>query len=248
MQIEYFRSPTPHAFVPELIAPALYDQIRFPDIPPRPMGRIGRDIYYGEPEWPQIMAQPGWAEFSRTFMSEAFMRRVIGLFADDIRAHGCGIDPDKVYLAQRAESCVETESPLLSEVADPNALFIRFDLQAVDATYNKKVHCDHLRRVIGGVLFMTSAEDEVMEGREFALYSDLAFNNDRKCHRPKVEKIFPYRRNQGVIFLNSNTGFHGPLAIRTIAGLRKWIYFSISSCRNIWRVTPQQNMQVSGGS
>lgn len=242
MQIEYFRNPTPHAFISELIAPALYHQIRFPDIPPRPMGRIGRDIYYGEPEWPELMARPGWAEFSASFMSEEFMRRIIGIFADDIRAHGCGIDPDRVYLAQRAESRAETESPRLSETDDPNALFIRFDLQAIDATYNKKVHCDHLRRVIGGVLFMTSAEDETMEGGEFALYSDVAFNNDRKCHQPQVEKTFAFRHNQGVLFLNSNSGFHGPTPIRSISGLRKWIYYSISSRRNIWKIAPHRSL------
>ena len=85
MRIEYCRSPTPHVFIPQFIAPEFYSQIRFPDIPPRPMRRIGRDIYFGEPEWPEIMAQPGWTEFSSTFMSEAFMRRLIGLFAGDIR-------------------------------------------------------------------------------------------------------------------------------------------------------------------
>ncbi len=89
-----------------------------------------------------------------------------------------------------------------------------------------------------GVLFMSSAENEAMEGGEFALYSDLAFNNDRKCHQSNVEKTFPYRHNQGVVFLNSNTGFHGPMSIRSVAGLRKWIYSSISSCRDIWKATP----------
>ena len=241
MQIEYFSGPTPHAFIPELMAPVLYDQIRFPDIPPRPMGRIGRDIYFGEPEWTALMAQPGWAEFSAAFMSEAFMQSLIGLFADDIRARGCGIDPDKVYLAQRAESRAETEAPVLSETDDPNALFIRFDLQAIGASYSKGVHCDHLRRIIGGVLFMTSAEDEGMDGGEFALYSDLAFNNDRRCHQPNVAKTFAFRHNQGVVFLNSNTGFHGPTPIRRISGLRKWIYFSISSSRNVWTIAPQRN-------
>lgn len=240
MQIEYHRTPTPHAFIAQLIAPELYAKIRFPDIPPRPMGRIGRDIYYGEPEWAEVMAQPGWAEFSSAFMSEDFMRRILGLFADDIRRHGCGIDLDKVYLAQRAETRIETETALLSETEDPNALFIRFDLQAIGATYNKKVHCDHLRRVIGGVLFMTSAEDEELEGGEFAIYTDLAFNNDRKCHQPQIEKKFPFNHNQGVLFLNSNTGFHGPTPIHRIAGMRKWIYFSISSRRNVWKAAPQR--------
>lgn len=240
MQIDYFRTPTPHAVIPQLVAPELYEKIRFPNIPPRPMGRIGRDIYYGEPEWAELMVQPGWAEFSSTYMSEAFLHRVIGLFADDIRAQDCGIDPDKVYLAQRGETRAETQTAVLSDSADPNALFMRFDLQAIDATYSKGVHCDHLRRIIGGVLFMTSAEDEGMEGGEFALYSDLAFNNDRVCHQPRVEKTFPLSHNYGVIFLNSNTGFHGPLPIRKISGLRKWIYYSVSSARNIWRSAPYQ--------
>lgn len=238
MQIEYFREPTPHAFISQLVAPEIYARIRFPDIPPRPMGRIGRDVYYGEPEWSEIMAQPGWGEFSRAYMNEAFVQRIVGMFARDIRDHGCAIDPDRVYLAQRGESRQETESSLLSETDDPHALFIRFDLQAIDANYGKSVHCDHLRRLIGGVLFMTSAADEALDGGEFALYSDLAFNNDRKCHQPRIEKTFTFRHNQGVLFLNSNRGFHGPTPIRSIAGLRKWIYFSISSRRNVWQVSP----------
>ncbi len=240
MPIEYFRVPTPHAVISQLVAPEFYSRILFPDIPPRPMGRIGRDIYFGEPEWAEIMALPGWAEFSSTFMSEPFMRHLIRLFADDIRAHGCAIDPDKVYLAQRAESRVETEAALLSDSDDPNALFIRFDLQAIDGTYSKHVHCDHLRRVVGGVLFMTSAEDEGWEGGEFALYTDLAFNNDRRCHRPSIAKTFPFRHNQGVLFLNSNTGFHGPTPIHRMSGLRKWIYYSISSRRNVWTPAPDR--------
>ena len=242
MRIEYFRSPTPHAVIQPLVAPEIYAQIRFPDIPPRPMGRIGRDIYFGEPEWAEVMMRPGWGALSATFVSEDFMRRLIGLFADDIRTHGCGIDPDRVYLAQRAENRDETQSQLVSESDDPNALFIRFDLQAIDATYDKGVHCDHLRRVIGGVLFLTSAEDEALEGGEFALYSDLAFKNDRQCHQPRVEKTFPFRHNQGVVFLNSNTGFHGPTPIRRMSGMRKWIYYSISSRRNIWKTAPQLTM------
>jgi hypothetical protein len=184
------------------------------------------------------MAQPGWGEFSRAYMNEAFVRRVVGMFARDIREHGCAIDPDKVYLVQRGESRQETESSLLSETDDPHALFIRFDLQAIGATYGKSVHCDHLRRLIGGVLFMTSAEDEALDGGEFALYSDLAFNNDRKCHEPRIEKTFTFRHNQGVLFLNSNRGFHGPTPIRRMSGMRKWIYFSISSRRNVWQVSP----------
>lgn len=242
MEIEYFQTPTPHAYISELIAPEIYRLLSFPEIPERPMGRIGRDIYYGEPEWAELMTHPGWAEFASSFMSEAMLHRLIGLFAEDIRAQNCLINPDRVYLAQRAETRIETESPILSDTEDPNALFFRFDLQAIGPTYDKKVHCDHLRRIIGGVLFLTSAEDEALEGGEFAIFSDLAFNNDRKCHQPRIEKTFPFRHNEGVLFLNSNTGFHGPTPITRINGLRKWIYYSISSSRNVWTRAPQRQV------
>jgi len=236
MEIEYYAAPSPHVFLPQLIEPQLYRQIVFPDIPERPMGRIGRDVYVGEPEWPQIMSQPGWAELSAAFMSEAFMMRLVALFADDIRRQGCAIEPEEVYLDPYQESRAETQSNVLSETYDPNALFMRFDLQAIGLNYNKRVHCDWPRRLLGGVLFMTDAEDEGMEGGEFAFYSDEEFKNDRTCHKPKIEKSFPLRHNQGVIFLNGNNGFHGPTPIRKMSGMRKWIYYSISSRRNIWQV------------
>lgn len=60
------------------------------------------------------------------------------------------------------------------------------------------------------------------------------------CHRPQLEKQFPFRHNHGVVFLNSNTGFHGPSPIRRVSGLRKWIYYSISSRRNVWQPAPQR--------
>jgi hypothetical protein len=238
VDIQYYRTPSPHAFIPKLIADNLYAEMRFPDIPQRPKGRTGRDIYFGEPEWSDLMALPGWKEFSSTYMSKDFVQRLIKLFAADIREQGCNIDPDKVYLAQRVETRDQTESPVLSETDDPNALFVRFDLQAIGPEYNKGAHCDWPRRIIGGVLFMTSAEDEGLEGGEFALYSDLAFKNDRTCHQPQAEKLFPVRHNQGVLFLNSNIGFHGPMPIRRMTGLRKWIYYSISSQRNVWKPMP----------
>jgi hypothetical protein len=48
-----------------------------------------------------------------------------------------------------------------------------------------------------------------------------------------------------VLFLNSNAGFHGPTPIRRINGLRKWIYYSISSRRNIWQAAPLRQMAAS---
>jgi hypothetical protein len=234
MDVTYFSAPSPHAVIPQLVEPELYRRIKFPDLPERPLGRIGRDLYCGEPGWAELMRTPGWAKFSATFMSESFMKQIVRIFADDIRRQGCGIDPDAVHLVPYHESRQETRNRALSDSFDPNALFIRFDLQAAGAVYSKTVHCDH-PRVIGGVLFMTSAADEGLEGGEFALYTDLEFRNDRTCHRPQVVKKFPVQHNQGVLFLNSNTGFHGPLPLRRVAGLRKWIYYSISSRCDVWK-------------
>jgi hypothetical protein len=239
VELLYYHQPSPHIFIPQLIEPDLYAQISFPNLPERPMGRIGRDLYPGEPGWDELMTSPGWREFSSAFMSEAFIRRVIECFRDDIRRLGCAIDPARVYLDPYRETRQETETSLLSETYDPNALFARFDLQAIGQTYKKSVHCDWPRRVVGGVLFLTSAADEGLEGGEFALYSDLEFQNDRVCHQPKLEKVFPVRHNQGVLFLNSNSGFHGPTPIRKMAGMRKWIYYSISSRRNVWQAHSQ---------
>jgi hypothetical protein len=235
MRIEYSAEPSPHAFIPQLVDPDVYRQIRFPDLPARPMGRIGRDLYAGEPGWAELMRSPGWVELTTLFTSEAFMKRIIGLFAEDIRRQGGSIDPGSIRLVPYQESRAETETAVLSDSFDPNALFIRFDLQAADATYRKPVHCDWPRRIIGGVLFLTNAEDKGLEGGEFALFRDLEFRNDRICHRPELAKSFPVRHNQGVLFLNGNRGFHGPLPVRRMTGLRKWIYYSISSRRNVWQ-------------
>jgi hypothetical protein len=98
------------------------------------------------------------------------------------------------------------------------------------------VHTDGSRRVVGGVLFMTSAADAGMDGGVFRLFSDQQFRNDRTCHAPKLEKAFAYVHNKGVLLLNCNGGFHGPLPIRSLAGTRKWIYCAISSRRNVWPV------------
>jgi hypothetical protein len=38
--------------------------------------------------------------------------------------------------------------------------------------------------------------------------------------------------NTGVLFLNSNRGFHGPSAFNH--GTRRWIYYSISSRDRVW--------------
>ena len=232
--LEYAKSPSPHAFIPQLIDPELFAKIKFPDIPERPGGRIGRDLYPGEPGWAELMETPGWKELSSTFMDPKFIQSVVDMFADDIRAQGGAIDPAKIYYEPYQENRRETETAVSSATHDPNSIFARFDVQAIGKGYGKGVHCDWPRRIFGAVLFITGAEDEGLTGGEFALYSDQDFHNDRRCHKPKIEKVFPIVKNSGVIFLNSNTGFHGPLPIKEIKGLRRWIYYSISSRRDVW--------------
>ena len=184
------------------------------------------------------MAQPGWTQFGEIMLGEAFVKQVIGLFADDIRSRGARIDPERVYLQPYVETREELKKPTLDEAHDPNALFVRFDFQAMTSTHWTFVHTDWNRRVVGGVLFMTSAADAGMDGGEFGLFSDQEFRNDRTCHAPRLEKAFAYEHNKGVLLLNCNGGFHGPLPIRRLAGTRKWIYYAISSRRNVWPVPP----------
>jgi hypothetical protein len=236
MQMEYFPVPSPHLAIPQVLPPELYAQLHFPHLDEAPRGRTGRDLFRGEPGWAQVMAESGWAQLGETMLGEAFMKRVIGLFADDIRSRGALVDPDRVYLEPYVETREELKKPTLDDGYDPNALFIRFDFQAMTSTHWTFVHTDWSRRVVGGVLFMTSAADAGMDGGEFGLFSDQQFRNDRTCHTPKLEKAFPYEHNKGVLLLNCNGGFHGPLPIRRLAGTRQWIYYAISSRRNVWPV------------
>jgi hypothetical protein len=239
MDLLYSADPFPHIIVPKLIGDDAYQRLRFPEIEPRPGGRIGRDIYRGEPGWDAITAEPGWRELAQRFRDPAFVARVLGLFANDIKQLGCGVDPGRARVETFCESRAETETAVLSETHDPNALFVRFDLQAADVTYDKGPHVDWPRRIVGGVLFLCDAAEEEIEGGEFTLYADEDFRNDRICHRPRAAAAFPIRHNFGVLFLNANGAFHGPQPIRAIRGLRKWVYYSISSRRNVWTAAPR---------
>ena len=234
MGMQYFADPTPHIVLDQLVDPAVYRQARFPDLPKRPGGRIGRYLYPGEAGYDELIQTAGWRDIYARFTSQAFVSEVLGHFAADMRKNGCAVDPDAAYLDPYKESREETERSPLSKDHPPDALFNRFDFQATDATYGKGVHVDWPRRVVGGVLFFCSAEEERMTGGTFALFEDEGFAGDRVCHQPKLRKEFVARHNTGVLFLNSNTGFHGPTRIKSIAGLRKWIYYSISSRRDVW--------------
>ena len=71
------------------------------------------------------------------------------------------------------------------------------------------------------------------------LAGDREFGDDRWCHDPELTAQFAPRHNTGVIFLNSNRGFHGPRGIRRLAGRRRWLYFTISSRVDVWPALPR---------
>ena len=232
--MQYFHEPTPHIVLDPFIEPEVYSSAVFPDLPEKKLGRIGRDLYPGESRYKEVITLPGWKNIYEKFTSEAFVKEVLGLFSDAMEEQGCLVDPSGVYLEPYQESREETETSPLSTDYPVDALFNRFDFQAIGASYGKGIHVDWPRRIVGGVLFCCSAEEEEMEGGSFSIFADQDFQNDRICHEPKMVKEFIPRHNLSVLFLNANTGFHGPTKITRISGLRKWIYYSISSRRDIW--------------
>jgi hypothetical protein len=234
--IEYHKSPSPHLVITDVIDPALYNALSFPDIPRRPgAGRIGRDIYPGEPEWDRLVKDGVWEQVHKELTSKDFIFKILENFADDIKERRCGIDLDKVYLEDFTETREQMRQSPLSTSYDPNSLFVRFDFQASDGTHGLRTpHVDHLRRIVGGVIFFSDAAEEGIEGGDFAFWADRKFRNDRICHEPEFAASYPIKHNTAYLFLNSNDAFHGPLPITKITGQRKWLYYSISSRRDIW--------------
>lgn len=247
-RFELVDNPYPHLIVKDIIDPAIYATLKFPDISKRPgAGRIGRDLYPGEPEWTEVISQGPWAEVYRELTGSEFVLEVLSKFSNAIEARGCKIDLQKVYLEDFIESREDMGRAPLSTDYDPNSLFVRFDLQASDGTHGLRTpHVDHLRRIVGGVIFLSDSHEEGITGGEFALWLDENYRNDRRCHKPKFAKSYPIQHNTAYFFLNCNNAFHGPLAITRIDGMRKWIYFSISSRRDVWEFDPSLRERVSG--
>jgi hypothetical protein len=236
MRYTYYRDPSPHAHIPQLISPSAFQQLAFPNMEKRPFGRTGWDLFPGEAKWKDLMELPGWRELKTAFLCQSTLRSVIDLFAHDMRRLHCLVDPDKAYLEPFLEPPEDIKKQTISDAHDPNALFFRFDVHEMPTPDWGFVHCDWPRRVVGGMLFLCSAEAEGMEGGEFGLYIDEDFRDDRVSRKPVLSKAFTFFANQGVLFLNANTGFHGPVPIRQMSGSRRWVYFSISSRRNVWPI------------
>lgn len=239
----YRRSPNPHIYLPELIPQELYEQVRFPQIDIRSQGRSGRDLFMGEPGFEVAVSSPGIKELYDLFTSAEFTHWVLSIFAEDLERLGCRARAETIRHVPFLETReLLADSPfILDEDADPNVVFNRFDFAIGESDYTPYAHLDSIRRLVGGLLFFSDLGDEPVEGGEFILYRDLLFRDDRRPHWLHATRRYPPRGNTGVLFLNSNRGFHGPAAIES--GQRKWIYYSISSHTAAWERHPLQGVR-----
>jgi hypothetical protein len=233
VRCRYLAEPHPHIVIDELVSPELYERLRFPDellMRGAAWGMTGSD-----PAYRAVLGDPGWAALHEELCGEPFVRFVLETFATDMRAHGCLVDPSKARLTGFVESREQKELRVLAREGDPAELYTRLDFQMKGAgAYRQFVHLDWPRRIVGGILFLCDADEEQMVGGELAFYRDRAFGDDRWCHDPELVAAFTPRHNTGVVFLNTNRAFHGPCEISRLAGVRRWLYYTISSRLDIW--------------
>lgn len=238
MRFRYERRPHPHLVIEEIAPPDRYAALRFPDAslaPDASWGLTGSDAAYAA-----VLRDSCWRALHDELCGSEFVAAVLRAFAGDMHAAGCRIDPERARLAPFVESREQKEQASLGFDGDPNELFTRLDFQSKGAgAYREFVHLDWARRLIGGILFFCDADEEGLIGGETALYRDRDFRNDRWCHDPELTALFRPAHNTGVIFLNSNSGFHGPRAIRQLHGRRRWLYYTISSRCDIWPASPR---------
>ncbi|MEP6731455.1 MAG: 2OG-Fe(II) oxygenase [bacterium] len=238
MRYRYLAEPHPHLFVDEIVPPSVYAAMRFPDEHVMPGASWG--ITTGDAAYDTVLHDTAWRALHDELRGKHFVSAVLACFADDMRRANCLVDPDAAHLTTFVESREDKEARTLRADGDPNELFTRLDFQSKGAGgYREFVHLDWARRLIGGILFFSDADEEGLEGGELALFHDRDFRNDRWCHDPELTATFRPRHNTGVIFLNSNTGFHGPRAITALRGRRRWLYYTISSHLDVWPCTPR---------
>lgn len=226
--------PAPHAHlrIDQLLPAEEYRTLSFPDhlILPEKWGLTASDA-----EYQSLLHDPKWAALHRGLTGPAFVQSVLAAFAPAMSEFACLVDPERARLVPFVESREEKEQSSLSDTADANEIFVRLDFQSKPAGgYRDFVHLDWPRRIVGGILFFSDADEEGLDGGELAFYRDRGFRNDRWCHDPELVATFPPRANSGIIFLNSNGAFHGPRPIRALRGRRRWLYYTISSRRDVW--------------
>jgi hypothetical protein len=233
MRYHYVAEPHPHLVIDEIVAPDVYASLRFPD------DLVARRAAWGitatDPSYELVLDDPAWRAIHDELRGEAFVRGVLRAFAGDLRREQCLVDARRARLVPFSETREEKAMPALATDGDPNEIFTRVDFQSkAEGGYREFVHLDWARRVVGGILFFSDADEEGLEGGELALYRDRGFRNDRWCHDPELVATFRPRHNFGVIFLNWNGAFHGPRAITKLRGRRRWLYYTISSRVDIW--------------
>ena len=233
MRSHYVPNPHPHLVIDEIADPDTYSALRFPDDLTAAGAAWG--ITASDPQYDVVLREPGWQAIHRELSSQPFVRSVLNRFSADLKREGCLVDAGEARIVPFVETREEKERPTLETGAPPNEVFVRIDFQSKGAGgYRDFVHLDWPRRIVGGILFFSDAEEEGLEGGELAFYRDRDFRNDRWCHDPELVALFQPRGNSGVIFLNSNGAFHGPRPITRLAGRRRWLYYTISSRADVW--------------
>jgi hypothetical protein len=235
LEYSYHREPTPHLYFPQILPPDVYEEVIFPEIPVRAKGRSGRDLFMGEPGFDDAVHSPGLKEAYELFTSETFVKWVLGIFEPDLVRLHCRATAKDAKLTPFLETreALDLAPDVLDDSADPSEVFNRFDFAVADSSYTTYAHLDSPRRIVGGLLFFSDAEKDHIDGGEFILYGDRLFLGDRVARWPYPAKVVPLKGNTGVLFLNSNRGFHGPRGFRT--GTRRWVYYSISSRNQVWQ-------------
>lgn len=154
-EIKYLKEPFPHVIVENIVEPKIYQDLKFPEIEKKPgAGRTGRDLYPGEPEWNQVLTDENWLRTYQDLTSSEFVFKILRQFSDDFKENECLMNLDEAFLEDFTESRIQMQQSILSEDYNPNSLFIRFDFQASDGTHGlRSPHVDHLRRIVGGVIF-----------------------------------------------------------------------------------------------
>jgi hypothetical protein len=233
MRYRYVPSPHPCLVIDEIVPPEKYASLRFPDSLIAPEEAWG--ITAADPEYGVVLHDPSWRALHDELCGDAFVKDVLQSFAGDMRREECVVDPERARLVPFTESRAQKELASLAYDGDPNEIFARLDFQSKpEGGYREFVHLDWPRRIVGGILFFSDADEEGLNGGELAFYRDRDFRNDRWCHDPELVAQFRPRSNTGVIFLNANGAFHGPRAITQLRGRRRWLYYAISSRADVW--------------
>jgi hypothetical protein len=246
MRYRYVAHPQPHLVIDELVPPNVYATMAFPD------DLVLRGANWGltssDPEYATVLRNDAWRDLHDLLRGPTFVGEVLQCFAEDMRRANCLVDADRARLTSYVESREEKEARVLATLGDPNELFTRLDFQSKsEGGYREFVHLDWARRLVGAIFFFSDADEEGLEGGELAFYRDRDFRNDRWCHDPELTGMFRPRHNTGIIFLNSNTGFHGPRAITALRGRRRWLYYTISSHLDIWPCAARSVTDVAAG-